>query len=173
MLGLIRAGEGRGGGGGRDLRADVFRGLALWFIFIDHVPGNPLADFTYHLMMYRMPPSETAGLVGRDLPGMNIPSEEEYVAAYCRRTNRPDGIPNLDFYLAYNFFRLAAIFQGILGRVRDGTAANAEAASMARQVRVRARNVRDLERALERIRGDDTIDHTESIIVLSRLIERG
>jgi DNA-binding Lrp family transcriptional regulator len=40
-------------------------------------------------------------------------------------------------------------------------------------LRVRARNVRDLERALERIRGDDTIDHTESIIVLSRLIERG
>ena len=44
MLGLIRAGEGRGGG--RDLRADVFRGLALWFIFIDHVPGNLLGGFT-------------------------------------------------------------------------------------------------------------------------------
>ena len=43
MLGLVRAGE---GGGGRDLRADVFRGLALWFIFIDHVPGNALGDFT-------------------------------------------------------------------------------------------------------------------------------
>lgn len=46
MLGLIRAGEGRGGGGGRDLRADVFRGLALWFIFIDHVPGNALGGYT-------------------------------------------------------------------------------------------------------------------------------
>jgi hypothetical protein len=49
MLGLVRAGEGRGGsegGGGRDLRADVFRGLALWFIFIDHVPGNLLGGFT-------------------------------------------------------------------------------------------------------------------------------
>jgi hypothetical protein len=45
MLGLIRAGE-AGGGGGRDLRADVFRGLALWFIFIDHVPGNVLGGFT-------------------------------------------------------------------------------------------------------------------------------
>ncbi len=45
MLGLVRAGDGRGGGG-RDLRADVFRGLALWFIFIDHVPGNRLGDFT-------------------------------------------------------------------------------------------------------------------------------
>ena len=46
MLGLIRAGEGRGGGGGRDLRADVFRGVALWFIFIDHVPGNALGGYT-------------------------------------------------------------------------------------------------------------------------------
>jgi hypothetical protein len=47
MLGLVRAGEARGGGGGgRDLRADVFRGLALWFIFIDHVPGNLLGGFT-------------------------------------------------------------------------------------------------------------------------------
>src|SRR3712207_7745214 len=45
MLGLIRAGQGRGGGG-RDLRADFFRGLALWFIFIDHVPGNLLGGFT-------------------------------------------------------------------------------------------------------------------------------
>ncbi len=44
MLGLVRAGN--AGGGGRDLRADVFRGLALWFIFIDHVPGNVLGGFT-------------------------------------------------------------------------------------------------------------------------------
>ena len=46
MLGLIRAREGHGGAAGRDLRADVFRGLALWFIFIDHVPGNRLSGFT-------------------------------------------------------------------------------------------------------------------------------
>jgi tetratricopeptide (TPR) repeat protein len=54
--------------------------------------GHPLADFSYHLMMYRMPPGITAGLAGLDLPPLNIPSEEEYVAAYCRRTAR-DGIP--------------------------------------------------------------------------------
>ena len=96
--------------------------------------GHPLADFTYHLMMYRMPPSETAGLVGRDLEAMNIPSEEEYVAAYCRRTNRPDGIPNLDFYLAYNMFRLAGIIHGIRGRVVRGTAASAHAKAMSERV---------------------------------------
>ena len=88
--------------------------------------GHPLADFTYHLMMYRLPPSETAGLVGRDLAALGIPSEEEYVAAYCRRTGR-DGIPHLDFYLAYNMFRLAAILHGIRGRLARGTAASAHA----------------------------------------------
>lgn len=99
--------------------------------------GDPLADFTYHLMQWFMPVSETGAgvgsLVGHETdPG--VPGFESYVADYCRRTGR-DGIPNIDVYMAYNFFRLAAILQGILGRVRDGTAANAEAAAMARQVR--------------------------------------
>ncbi len=98
--------------------------------------GDPLADFTYHLMQWSMPVSETGAgvgsLVGHEHdPG--IPAITDYVASYCRRTGRA-GIPNLDVYLAYNFFRLAAILQGILGRVRDGTAANADAAAMARQV---------------------------------------
>ncbi|MFM8746409.1 MAG: phosphotransferase family protein [Aestuariivirga sp.] len=99
--------------------------------------GDPLADFTYHLMQWFMPVSETGAGVGSlighlDAPG--LPRLEDYVADYCRRTGRP-GIPDLDIYMAYNFFRLAAILQGILGRVRDGTAANADAAAMARQVR--------------------------------------
>ncbi|PZF77691.1 phosphotransferase family protein [Aestuariivirga litoralis] len=99
--------------------------------------GDPLADFTYHLMQWFMPVSETGAGVGSLLgherdPG--VPAIEAYTADYCRRTGR-SGIPELPIYLAYNFFRLAAILQGILGRVRDGTAANAEAAVMARQVR--------------------------------------
>ena len=99
--------------------------------------GDPLADFTYHLMQWSMPVSETGAGVGSLLghegePG--LPLVEAYIAAYCRRTGR-EGIPDLSTYMAYNFFRLAAILQGILGRVRDGTAANAEAAVMARQVR--------------------------------------
>jgi aminoglycoside phosphotransferase (APT) family kinase protein len=99
--------------------------------------GDPLADFTYHLMQWFMPVSETGAGVGSllghlDEPG--LPRLEDYVADYCRRTGR-GRIPDLDIYMAYNFFRLAAILQGILGRVRDGTAANADAAAMARQVR--------------------------------------
>jgi aminoglycoside phosphotransferase (APT) family kinase protein len=96
--------------------------------------GDPLADFTYHLMPWFMP--KTAAGIGT-LKGhehdAGVPAFDHYVAAYCDRTGR-DGIPHLDFYFAYNFFRLAAILQGIVGRVRDGTAVNANAAAMAAQV---------------------------------------
>jgi aminoglycoside phosphotransferase (APT) family kinase protein len=99
--------------------------------------GDPLADFTYHLMQWFMPPSESGAGVGSLLgherdPG--IPVLADYIASYCRQTQR-SAISHLDVYLAYNFFRLAAILQGIAGRVRDGTATNANAALMATQVR--------------------------------------
>jgi aminoglycoside phosphotransferase (APT) family kinase protein len=92
--------------------------------------GHPLADFSYHLMMYRMPAGMTSGLAGADLASLNIPSEADYVAAYCRRTGRA-GIPHLDFYIAFNMFRLAAIVHGIKGRLARGTAASAHADRMA------------------------------------------
>ncbi|MGQ0618500.1 MAG: phosphotransferase [Panacagrimonas sp.] len=95
--------------------------------------GHPLADFAYHLMMYRMPPGTTAGLVGANLRDLDIPTEDEYVSAYCRRTGR-SGIANLDFYIAFNLFRLSAILHGIRGRVVRGTAASAHARQMATQV---------------------------------------
>ena len=85
--------------------------------------GSPLADFAYHLMMYRLPPLGVAGLLGANLEALRIPSEEEYVAAYCRRTAR-ESIPDLKFYLAYNLFRFAAIVHGIKARALRGTAAS-------------------------------------------------
>jgi aminoglycoside phosphotransferase (APT) family kinase protein len=88
--------------------------------------GHPLADFAYHLMMYRVPPRGIAGLLGADLRALNIPSESQYVAAYCERTGRP-GIANLNFYLAFNLFRFAGILHGIQGRVLRGTAASSSA----------------------------------------------
>jgi aminoglycoside phosphotransferase (APT) family kinase protein len=92
--------------------------------------GHPLADFTYHLMVYRMPAGVSTGLAGLDLTALNIPREADYVAAYCRRTGRAE-ITDLDFYMAFNLFRLAGIVHGIKGRLARGTASSAHAATMA------------------------------------------
>jgi aminoglycoside phosphotransferase (APT) family kinase protein len=100
--------------------------------------GDPLADFTYHLMQWHMPTTEagagTGSLVGHDLAALGIPALSDYVDAYVART-RLDPRPHLAVYLAYNFFRLAAILQGIVGRVRDGTATNENAPARAQMVR--------------------------------------
>jgi aminoglycoside phosphotransferase (APT) family kinase protein len=95
--------------------------------------GHPLADFAYHAMMFRMPPDIVAGLGGANLATLGIPSEADYLAAYCRRTNRAL-ISEADyaFYVTFNFFRLAAIFHGIKGRVIRGTAASAHATERAK-----------------------------------------
>ena len=88
--------------------------------------GNPLADFAYHMMPWRLGPDTYRGLLGYDLAALGIPSEEEGCALYCQRTGRT-ALPDWDFYIAFNMFRLAAILQGIMGRVREGTAASARA----------------------------------------------
>jgi aminoglycoside phosphotransferase (APT) family kinase protein len=111
--------------------------------------GDPLADFTYHLMAWDMPPSPSAvgfgTLAGRDLASLGIPSRDEYVDRYRARTGF-DPRPHLAVYLAYNFFRLAAILQGIAGRLRDGTAASENAAGMALMVRPLAAKAWDFAR---------------------------
>ena len=100
--------------------------------------GDPLADFSYHLMTWHMPHSEsaagTATLVGHDLRALGIPSMSDYVDAYMARTGL-DPRPALPVYLAYNFFRIAAILQGIIGRVRDGTATSEFAPAKAEMIR--------------------------------------
>jgi aminoglycoside phosphotransferase (APT) family kinase protein len=100
--------------------------------------GDPLADFSYHLMTWHMPHSEsaagTATLVGHDLRALGIPSMGDYVDAYVARTGL-DPRPALPVYLAYNFFRIAAILQGIIGRVRDGTATSEFAPAKAEMIR--------------------------------------
>jgi aminoglycoside phosphotransferase (APT) family kinase protein len=92
--------------------------------------GDPVADFTYHLLMYRMPGGPNfSGLAGMDLAALGIPSEEDYVAAYCRRTGRAD-LPNKDYLIVFCLFRLAAIVHGIKGRLVRGSASSAHAAEM-------------------------------------------
>jgi aminoglycoside phosphotransferase (APT) family kinase protein len=103
--------------------------------------GDPLADFAYHCMSWHIPPGQFRGIAGLDLPHLGIPSEREYVALYCERTGRKSIDPShWDFYIAYNLFRIAAILQGILKRVVDGTAASTHA----RDAGMRARPMAEL-----------------------------
>jgi aminoglycoside phosphotransferase (APT) family kinase protein len=96
--------------------------------------GDPLGDFTYHLMNWVMPAGQRSGLGGLDLASLGIPSQEEYTRLYCEATGRAS-IENIDWYFAYNLFRLAGIIQGIVGRVRDGTAASDHAKDNVDRVR--------------------------------------
>ena len=91
--------------------------------------GNPLADFTYLLMNW------VNGAISMlpDLKAHGIPTIDEYVAEYCRLTGR-DGLPDLNWFFAYNAFRLAGILQGIVGRARDGTANSPQAAASEERV---------------------------------------
>ena len=91
--------------------------------------GEPLADFSYLLMNWVNGSIATLP----DLTAHGIPTIEEAVDEYCRLTGR-DGLPELNWYFAYNAFRLAGILQGIVGRVRDGTANSPQAAAMADRV---------------------------------------
>ena len=97
--------------------------------------GEPLADFTYLLMNW------VNGGVSQipDLKAHGIPSIDEYVAEYCRLTGRT-GLHDLDWFFSYNMFRLAGICQGIVGRVRDGTANSPQAAAMAERVPLLAKS---------------------------------
>ncbi|MBZ9695187.1 MULTISPECIES: phosphotransferase [unclassified Mesorhizobium] len=90
--------------------------------------GHPFADIAYQCMQWRLPhASGFRGLGGIDRPALGLPLEEDYVAAYCRRRGLA-GIGNWTFFLAFSFFRLAAICQGVYKRALDGNASNPEKA---------------------------------------------
>ncbi len=88
--------------------------------------GHPLSDFAYQAMAWRLSPQEFRGLKGCDLDALGIPSERDYVAAYCRRTGRA-GVEHWEFYLIFNMFRIAAILHGVLSRALQGNAASRDA----------------------------------------------
>ena len=100
--------------------------------------GHPLGDFTYHLMQWFMPEVEdgagTQSLANADYKELGIPDADDYVKMYSEKIEI-DLSEEWDLYSAYNLFKLAGILQGILGRVRDGTAAHENAAERASGVR--------------------------------------
>jgi aminoglycoside phosphotransferase (APT) family kinase protein len=109
--------------------------------------GDPIADFAYHAMSWRVTPELFRGLRGIDFAASGIPDESAYVAAYCRRTRR-ERIDAWEFYMVYSLFRIAAIAQGIAKRAIDGTAASREAADIGRTARPLAEQAWDLASAL-------------------------
>ena len=96
--------------------------------------GHPLADFAYHVMAWRVTADEFRGILGADLGRLGIPAETAYVQAYCSRTGR-SALPEWDYYLAFNMFRMAAILQGILARAMQGNATSPEALATGRRAR--------------------------------------
>jgi aminoglycoside phosphotransferase (APT) family kinase protein len=98
--------------------------------------GHPMADFSYHMMAWRLSATEFRGLRGCDLAKLGIPGEEEYLAMYLDRTHaaRP-GAKDWNFCMAYNMFRAAAIFQGVMARAVAGNAASAQAVETGKRAR--------------------------------------
>ncbi len=99
--------------------------------------GPPVVDLAYHCLMWRIAPGLLHGLHGLDLAGLGIPDETAYLAAYAARRDMAIG-PAWSYCLAYNFFRLAAIFQGIASRAAAGRASHARAGEFGRQAEVMA-----------------------------------
>ena len=100
--------------------------------------GHPFSDLAYQCMQLRMPADlalgNLSGLGGLDRQALGIPTEKEYVARYCQRRGLQE-IPHWSFYLAFNFFRFAAILQGIMKRYQEGTASNDQALSYGQMAR--------------------------------------
>jgi len=98
--------------------------------------GHPLADFSYHAMVWRLSSAEFRGLRGCDLAAMGIPLEADYVARYLARTGMAaPSAKDWAFCMAYNMFRAAAIFQGVMARALAGNAASAIAVETGRRAR--------------------------------------
>jgi aminoglycoside phosphotransferase (APT) family kinase protein len=98
--------------------------------------GHPLADFSYHCMTWRFEPGQFRGLGGADLKSLGIPTESEYVAAYCRRVGRGRiSEQEWEYYMAFGMFRLVGILQGIMARALQGNASNQNALDAGRRAR--------------------------------------
>ncbi|MTJ04575.1 MAG: phosphotransferase family protein [Sediminimonas qiaohouensis] len=90
--------------------------------------GHPYADLAAVLMQWAMPPgAEGRGLAGVDRAAEGLMTDQEFIEAYCARRGIP-GIDGFGFYLAFAFFRMGGILQGVLKRALDGNASNPDRA---------------------------------------------
>jgi aminoglycoside phosphotransferase (APT) family kinase protein len=94
--------------------------------------GDPMADFVYHCMPWRLPSGSQSSLTGRDVTALGIPTEPEYVRRYCERTGRAS-FEHFDFYMAFSMFRLAAFLQEVAARALQGIASSERAEEAGRR----------------------------------------
>jgi aminoglycoside phosphotransferase (APT) family kinase protein len=95
--------------------------------------GDPLVDFSYHMLTWELRKEQFRGMAGTDLASLGIPDQQTYLKLYAHRTGRASIDPELwEFYMVFNLFRLAAILQGIAKRAEEGTASNPTAAETGR-----------------------------------------
>lgn len=101
--------------------------------------GHPMVDFAYHCMTWHMGGGSSRGLAGLDLPGLGIPTEQQYLQTYLKRVGRggTKTVSESDwtYYMVFNMFRLASILQGIMARALQGNAANAAALEAGKRAR--------------------------------------
>ncbi len=112
--------------------------------------GDPLVDFAYHCMTWRLALGTHRTLAGINPASLGIPTEEAHVRAYCDRTGR-DTIAHWNFYLAFNMFRMAAIQQGVQKRALDGNAAHTKALQAGQRVQATAELARELMHAVSAV----------------------
>ena len=111
--------------------------------------GHPLSDFAYLMMAWRLPADVFRGMAGEDFAALGIPSEAEFIAAYCQRTGR-ESIPGYEYYLIFNMFRIAAILHGVWARGLQGNASSDDALVMGRK----AQQIADIAWACARQQGE-------------------
>ena len=105
--------------------------------------GHPLSDFAYLMMSWRLQAGVFRGMAGNDFAALGIPTEREFIAAYCRRSGR-ESIPGFEYYLIFNLFRIAAILHGVWARALQGNAADKDGLEMGQ----RAEKIADIAWAL-------------------------
>lgn len=123
-----------------DMKKPVARAVLDWEL---STIGHPMADLAYFCMSLRLPTEGPAsGLQGLDRGALGIPSETRIIEHYCEQRGI-DGVQHWNFYLAFSFFRLAAICQGVLKRALNGNAASEQAFQVGASVPTYARMAMD------------------------------
>jgi aminoglycoside phosphotransferase (APT) family kinase protein len=113
--------------------------------------GDPLVDFAYHCLSWRMPFETLRGMGGVDLAPLGIPAEAQYVQRYLARVGNERGVSPADwsYYLVFNMFRLVGILQGVVARALQGNASSAMALDHGQRVRPLAEQAWALEQSLD------------------------